>query len=116
MWDEHRPYLGTYTPEAYYNMQIHINPYGAKRITREACINSGTSQYNPIYNQDGDFKFNPIDENSEMIKAIVAEFEAQQAFYEKERLKMAIEQARATEEKYKKSIFYKLYRFFTGGV
>jgi type IV secretory pathway component VirB8 len=105
------PWLGTYTPEAYYRMKLQIDPENAERVTREACYESGTSIYNPL-NQNTPtvaFQFTPITKE-EKEKAIERHRQSQIEFN-------LIREKYETEqrlEKIKNSFGYKLYKFFGG--
>jgi len=108
---EGKPYLGTYTPQDYYNLMLQVNPLQAEKETKEACFNSGTSQYNPI-NQSGEgtaWHFISIPEEKleafhmEKIKRI----EDMERIREKYMLEIEV-------KKFKDSIWYKIYKFFGG--
>jgi len=105
------PYLGTYNPQDYYNMMLQVNPLQAERETKEACFNSGTSQYNPI-NQSGEgmaWHFSPVPETKleEFYMRDIKRREDMEKIREKFMLEMEV-------KKFKDSIWYKIYKFFGG--
>ena len=106
-----KPYLGTYTPQDYYNLMLQVDPLNAEKETKEACFNSGTSQYNPL-NQRGTsepFAFNPIPD--EKLNKIHDDWwKAKQEQYKQ----MEITEMKATIKEFEKSIWYKIYKFFGG--
>jgi hypothetical protein len=137
-----KPFLGTYTPQDYYNTCLGINPYMAKRTTQEACLNSGTSEYNPInyaYAVDPmEWKFTPLPEETlknlnfkicpmstdkfEPIKSgfregkekIFKEWAEKQANLIEVKMELKRYMSCRENEEFKKSIWYKIYKFFGG--